>query len=439
MTPLALGVIGFAALLSLIALRVPIAIGMMVVGLVGYSVLNGLTPLLNHLKTAAFWTYHVYDLAVLPLFLLMSTFAARADLNASLFRAANAFLGHRRGGIAMAAIGGCAGFGAICGSSVATAVTMARVSLPELKRYRYAGDLATGALAAGGTLGILIPPSIVLVIYAIITEANIATLFQAGMVPGILAAIGYIVVIALYVRLRPEAGPAGTRSDWPTRMRSLAEIWPVIVIFALMMGGIYFGLCTPTEGGALGAVGTGLVALGRGQLGWRDFRECLIETAGPTGAIFMVLLGSEFFNAFLGLTRLPNALAEAVQSLSASPYLVLAAILVIYVVLGCFMDSLAMMLLTMPVFWPVMAVLNFGLSPEETKIWFGIIVLTVVEMGLITPPVGLNVFIINSMAKDVPMSHTFRGVTAFLMSDVLRVLLLIAAPVLVLWLPRLFK
>jgi len=438
-TAVTFGIIGFASLLILIALRVPIAIGMMTVGIVGYSALNGVDPLLNYLKTAPFWAFHVYDLAVLPLFLLMSQFAAKADLNASLFRAANAFLGHRRGGIAMAAIGGCAGFGAICGSSVATAVTMARVALPELRRYRYAGDLATGTLAAGGTLGILIPPSVVLVIYAIITEANIATMFQAGMLPGILAAVGYIVVIAIYVRIRPDSGPAGPRSDFRTRMRSLLDIWPVIAIFGIMMGGIYFGLCTPTEGGALGAVGTALVALGRGQLDWAGVRESLIETAGPTGAIFMVLLGSEFFNAFLGLTKLPGALADFVQTFSASPYLVLAVILVIYVILGCFMDSLAMMLLTMPVFWPVMAKLNFGLSPEETKIWFGIIVLVVVEMGLITPPVGLNVFIINSMAKDVPMSHTFRGVTAFLASDVLRVFVLVMAPVLVLALPRLLN
>jgi C4-dicarboxylate transporter DctM subunit len=438
-TPLELGVLGFAALLTLIALRVPIAVAMMTVGLVGYSVLNGMAPLLAYLKTAAFWTYHVYDLAVVPLFLLMSQFATRADLSTSLFRAANAFLGHRRGGIAMAAIGGCAGFGAICGSSVATAVTMAKVALPELQRYRYAGDLATGTLAAGGTLGILIPPSIVLVIYAIITEANIATLFQAALVPGILAAVGYMLAIAVYVRIRPEAGPAGPRTDASQRLRSLVDIWPVVAIFAAVMGGIYFGVFSPTEGAAVGAVGTGVVALARGALGWRQLKDCLIETAGPTGAIFMVLLGSEFFSAFLGLTRLPNELAELFGGPSASPYLVLAAILLLYLVLGCVMDSLSMILLTMPVLWPVVAALNFGMPPDDVKIWFGIIVLITVEMGLITPPVGLNVFIINSMAKNVPMAQTFRGVSVFLASDILRVLVLIAAPVLILGLPRLFN
>ena len=439
MSALELGIIGFAALLSLIALRVPIAVAMMAVGLVGYSLLNGLAPLLAYLKTATFWAYHVYDLAVVPLFLLMSQFATRADLSASLFRAANAFLGHRRGGIAMATIGGCAGFGAICGSSVATAVTMAKVALPELERYRYSGDLATGTLAAGGTLGILIPPSIVLVIYAIITEANIATLFQAALVPGILAALGYLIVIAVYVRLRPDSGPAGPRADLAARLRSLVEIWPVVLIFVVVMGGIYFGLCTPTEGAAIGAVGTGLVALARGRLGWRSFRECLIETAGPTGAIFMVLLGSEFFSAFLGLTRLPQSLAESIQTASASPMIVLAAIILLYLFLGCVMDSLSMILLTMPVMWPVVAVLDFGMPAEDVKIWFGIIVLIVVEMGLITPPVGLNVFIINGMAKGVPMGQTFRGVSAFLVSDVLRVLLLVAIPTLTLGLPRLFR
>lgn len=434
-----IGLLGFFAVLALIALRMPIAVAMMVVGFVGYSFLNGLWPLLNYLKTAAFWTFHVYDLAVLPLFLLMSQFAARADLNASLFRAGNAFLGHRPGGIAMGTIGACAGFGAICGSSVATAVTMARVALPELRRYNYAGDLATGTLAAGGTLGILIPPSIVLVIYAIITEANIATLFQAAMIPGIIAALGYMIVIAIYVRIRPESGPAGPRASTRERFQSLVEIWPVVVIFGVVMGGIYFGLCTPTEAAAMGAVGTGLIAFARGKLGRSAFTQSLIETAGPTGAIFMVLLGSEFFNAFLGLTKLPSALADGIATFSTSPYVVLTVIIVLYIILGCFMDSLAMILLTMPVFWPIVATLDFGLAPEETKIWFGIIALIVVEMGLITPPVGLNVFIINSMAKDVPMAETFRGASAFLASDVVRVLLLVAAPALTLALPRLMN
>jgi tripartite ATP-independent transporter DctM subunit len=433
------GAAGFALLLVLIAVRIPIAVAMMAVGLGGYALVNGVAPLLNYLKTGAFWTYHVYDLSVVPLFMLMSQFATKAELNEALFRAANVWLGHRRGGVAMATIGACAGFGAICGSSIATAVTMAPVALPELRRYRYSGALATGTLAAGGTLGILIPPSIVLVIYAIITEANIVTLFQAAMIPGILAALGYVVAIAVYVRLYPEAGPVGHPASARERWRGLVDIWPVLSIFLLVIGGIYIGWFTPTEGAAVGAFGTGLVAFTRGRMGLRDLVDTLVGTAIPTAAIFMVLLGSEFFSAFLGFTRMPQVAAELIGGSGLGPMAVLGVMIVLFIALGCIMDSLAMILVTMPVFWPIIAGLDFGLTGEDTKLWFGIITLIVVEIGLITPPVGLNVFIINSFAKDVPMTETFRGVIPFLASDAVRVGLLVAVPALTLTLPRLFN
>ena len=439
MTGPELGAAGFVVLLILLALRIPIAIGLMVVGLTGYSLINGVGPLLNYLKTAPFWTYHVYDLSVVPLFMLMSQFATKAGLNAALFRAANLWLGHRRGGVAMATVGACAGFGAICGSSIATAVTMARVALPELRRYRYSGALATGTLAAGGTLGILIPPSIVLVLYAIITEANIITLFQAAMIPGILAAIGYVIAIGIYVRLHPDAGPVGDRASRREQWRGLFDVWPVLLIFVLVIGGIYVGIFTPTEGAAVGAFGTGVIAFTRGRMGLNDFLECLVGTAVPTAAIFMVLLGSEFFNAFLGFTRMPLILAEVIGESGLSPMMVLTVVLVFFIALGCIMDSFAMILLTVPVLWPIIAGLDFGLDGEETKIWFGIIALIVVEVGLITPPVGLNVFIINSFAKDVPMTQTYKGVVPFLLSDAVRVALLVLFPAITLTFPRLMS
>ena len=294
-------------------------------------------------------------------------------------------------------------------------------------------------MAAGGTLGILIPPSIVLVLYAIITEANIVTLFQAAMIPGILAALGYVIAIGIYVRLRPDAGPVGDRASRREQWRGLFDVWPVLLIFVLVIGGIYVGIFTPTEGAAVGAFGTGVIAFAKARMGLNDFVECLVGTAVPTGAIFMVLLGSEFFNAFLGFTRMPLILAELIGESGLSPMTVLAVVLIFFIALGCIMDSFAMILLTVPVLWPIIAGLDFGLGPEETKIWFGIIALIVVEVGLITPPVGLNVFIINSFEKDVPMTQTYKGVVPFLLSDAVRVALLVLFPALTLTFPRLMN
>lgn len=439
MTGLEIGATGFAALLALLALRIPIGVAMLTVGMVGYVSISGVPALLNHLKTDMYWRFTTYDLSVVPLFVLMGQFAAKAGLSHALFRAANVWLGHLRGGIAMAAVGGCAGFGAISGSSLATAATMGQVALPELRRYNYAGSLATGALAAGGTLGILIPPSVVLIIFAIIVEANIVTLFQAAFIPGILATGGYMIAIAIMVRINPDAGPAGPRTSTKERWEAILDIWPVLVIFVLVMGGIYFGFFTPTEGAGVGVVGTFLIAITRGGMRWDGFVDALLGAASTTALIFLILLGAAMFNAFLGFSQLPFFAANFFKEAGFSPIVVLLTMVVLFILLGFVMDSLSMILLTVPIFWPIIAALDFGLQPDDLKLWFGIITLIVVEVGLITPPVGLNVFVINSMARDVPMIETFKGVLPFLLSDFLRVALIIVFPIITLILPRLLE
>ncbi len=437
MTGLEIGAIGFVAMLVLLAIRIPIGVAMLAVGMIGYVTIAGLPALLSYLKGEMYWRFTTFDLSVIPLFVLMGQFAAKAGLSQALFRAANVWLGHHRGGIAMAAIGGCAGFGAISGSSLATAATMGQVALPELRRYNYSGSLATGTLAAGGTLGILIPPSVVLIIYAILVEANIATLFQAAFIPGILAALGYIATIAIVVRINPEAGPAGPRASRAERWTALWDIWPVLVIFVLVMGGIYVGFFTPTEGAGVGVVGTFLIAVTRGGMRWQGFADALLGAAATTGLIFLILLGAAVFNAFLGFSQLPFFAADFFKTSGLTPMSVLLIMVLLFILLGFVMDSLSMILLTVPIFWPIIAALDFGLQPEDLKLWFGIISLIVVEVGLITPPVGLNVFVINSMAKDVPMIDTFRGVLPFLLSDGIRVAIIIMFPIITLIMPRL--
>ncbi|MGI9523406.1 MAG: TRAP transporter large permease [Hyphomicrobiaceae bacterium] len=437
MTSLEIGMVGFAALLVLLAFRIPIAISMLTVGLIGYYAIAGATPLLSYLKTETYWRFTTDSLSVIPLFVLMGQFAAKAGLSKALFSAANTWLGHLRGGVAMAAVGGCAGFGAITGSSLATAATMGQVALPELRRFNYAGSLATGALAAGGTLGILIPPSVVLIIYAVLVEANVATLFLAAFIPGFMAAIGYLITIAVVVRINPATGPAGERQPYSARFRALYEVWPVLLIFLLVMGGIYGGFFTPTEGAGVGATGTFLIAVTKGGMRLDGFIEAVLETTSTTAMIFLILLGAAIFNAFLGFSQLPQFAADFFQNSGLTPLTVLLGMVVLYIFLGFVMDTLSMILLTAPIFWPIVAGLDFGLDPESLKIWFGIITLIVVEMGLITPPVGLNVFVINKLAKDVPMIETFKGVVPFIISDLIRVSLIIAFPTIALVLPAL--
>jgi len=428
--------LGIAGLFLLIALRMPIGVAMLVAGIAGYVAVSGWSPLLAYLKTGLYFRVSSYSLSVIPLFLLMGQFAARAGVSKALFDCANAWLGHRRGGLAMAAIGGCAGFGAICGSSLATAATMARVALPEMRRHAYAPGLATGALAAGGALGILIPPSVVLVVYAILTEQSIGKMFLAAIVPGVIAALGYLAAVAVYVRLVPGAGPARPRAGRAERLAALAKVWSVLAIFLTVIVGIYRGWFTPTEGAAVEAVATGALALTHGHMGAREAIDCLVEAAQATAMIFLILIGADLFNAFLALTHLPVAAARAIGGGGLSPLLVLGAMLLFYLVMGCLMDGLSLLLLTIPVFFPMLGGLDLGLGAEDAAIWFGVLAVIVVEVGLITPPIGMNVFVIRAFAPDVPMAATFRGVAPFLISDAIRIALLVAFPAIALWLPR---
>lgn len=430
MSSIEIGLWSFPVLILLIFLRVPIGAAMLGTGIVGtFLVLGKWTPILAQMKVLAWNTNANYSLSIIPLFLLMGQFAARGGMSQALFNAAAAFLGHRKGGVAMAAVGACAGFGSICGSSLATAATMAQVALPELKRNGYAGGLATATLAAGGTLGILIPPSVVLVIYAILAEQNIAKLFLAAFVPGIIAAISYLVVIAIYVRLKPESAGQAPRMPWKDRVPALIAVWPVVAIFFAVVGGIYLGWFTPTQAAAVGAAGAGLVAYVNGGLDRQALFACFKETAVSTGMIFFIILGASVFNSFLAFSRLPQVGAEWVTAQGFAPMTVLIIILVLYIIFGCIMDSLSMIVLTIPIFFPIVTAMDFGMSPEHFAIWFGILVLMVAEIGMITPPVGLNLFIISAMSRDVPIRETYKGIVPFVTADLFRIVLLTAFPI----------
>ncbi len=440
MSPFELGLWSFPIVLAMIFARVPIGLAMLVAGIVGsYLVLGSWNPMLAQLKAVTVTTFSTYSLSIIPLFLLMGEFATLGGLSSALFRSSEKILGHYRGGVAMAAIGACAAFGAICGSSLATAATMGRVALPELRTHGYSSALATGALAAGGTLGILIPPSVVLVIYAILTEQNIAKLFVSAFVPGILAAIGYMIAISIYVRLNPNSAGRREKAPLAERLRAMSDIWPVLLIFGLVVGGIYAGWFTPTEGAAVGAAGTGILAFANGGMTREKLLQAFLATALTTAMIFFIIFGAQIYNSFLALSQFPRVIAAVIAGQGLNPWVVLVAVLLMYLVLGCLMDSLSMILLTIPIIYPIMTGFDYGLAPEEFSIWFGILVLIVVEVGLITPPVGLNLFVINSMSKDTPLSATYRGVIPFVTADVIRTAILVAFPVITLFLVRLLS
>ena len=447
---LSLGLVGLVVLVALIAIRMPIAYAMILVGGFGITFVDGPALMLNQLKTLAYGQFSIYDLSVLPMFVLMGAIASKTGLSRSLFRAANAWLGWLRGGTAMAAIAACAGFGAVCGSSLATASTMGKVALPELRRYNYAGSLATGSLAAGGVLGILIPPSVVLIIYAIIVEANIVTMFMAAMVPGLLAVVLFLLTIAIYVLVRPEAGPAAGATGRAEFIEATLGVIPVLAIFALVLGGIYAGFYNPTPAAAVGVFLVWAYGTLRGGLGLDAMKDALKETASTTGMIYLILLGAELMKIFMSRIGLPQATAEWIAASGMAPMTVLLLLLLALILLGCFMDSLSMILLVIPFFWPVLIEINgglyqgaegsgYGMSTEDLKIWFGILALIVVELGLITPPVGMNVFVISAMAKDTPMIDTFKGVAPFFCSELVRVIVLLLFPTITLWLPRLLS
>jgi tripartite ATP-independent transporter DctM subunit len=427
----------FAAMLLLMALRVPMWLAMLLPGAAGYALLAGMAPLLAYLKGMAFARFSIYDLSVIPLFLLMGNLASQGGLSAGLFRAATALVGHWRGGLAQSAVLASAGFGAVCGSSVATAATIAQAALPEMRRYAVPGGFAVATLAAGGTLGILIPPSVVLVLYAIVAEQNIAKLFAAALIPGILAALLYCAAIALATRVAPALGAAEPRTGWRDRLRIARGVVPVVLIFGVVLGGIYGGVFTATEGAAVGVVLTAVAGFARGALDRAALRAALLGTAEMTGVIFMIFLGADLLNGALALTQMPAHAAAAVAALDWPPLAVLALLLAFYLVLGGVMDELSMLLLTLPVVFPAVMQLDLhGLAPEAKAIWFGVLLLTVVNIGLIAPPIGLNVVVVAALARDVPLRVAYRHVWPFIAADLLRLTLLLALPALSLTLLR---
>ena len=433
MSALSLASTIFGIMLALMAIRVPIAVAMFGAGTVGYVMQSGWGAFSSFINTQAFARFASYDLSVIPLFILMGNFATQGGISKALFQFAAGIMGRFKGGLAMAAVLASAAFGSICGSSVATAATITGVALPEMKRHGYSGRLSTGTLAAGGTLGILIPPSVPLVIYAILAEQNIAKLFAAAMVPGIIAMLGYMVAIGIYVRLVPGQAPE-VQAREPLDKQALMGILPIATVFAVVFGGIYGGLFTPTEGAAVGAAATFVAALFKRELNWAKFKHCFYDTASSSAMIFLIFIGADVMNASLALTQVPAQLAEVVGSWGMSPLLVVTAILLFYVVLGAVMDELSMILLTIPIFFPMIMGMDFGMAKESVAIWFGIMVLMTVGFGLLAPPVGLNVYVVNSLAKDVPIAESYRGVMPFLISDTLRTIVLLLFPSISLWL-----
>lgn len=439
MSSLSLTLLIFGSMLALMAVRVPIAVSMFAAGSIGYVTQTGWPPFASFLNSQAFARFAGYDLSVIPLFILMGHFATKGGISKSLFEFAAGVMGRFRGGLAMASLLACAAFGAISGSSVATAATITGVALPEMKRHGYSGRLATGTLAAGGTLGIQLPPSIVLVIYAILTEQNISKLFAAAIIPGIIAMCGYMIAVAIYVRVVPGHAPE-VDSDRPgLTLHAFIGVAPIVVIFLLVFGGIYGGLFTPTEGAAVGAASTFVTALLKGEMTLQKFKECFYGTAVSAAMIFLIFIGADLMNSALALTQVPNQLAALVGGWGLSPLVVVVAILLFYVLLGAVMDELSMLLLTIPIFFPMVMGLDFGMAKESVAIWFGIMVLMTVGFGLIAPPVGLNVYIVNGLAKNVPMGETYRGVMPFLISDVIRTVVFLFFPIIPLWLVGFIK
>ncbi|MSQ20724.1 MAG: TRAP transporter large permease [Betaproteobacteria bacterium] len=425
--------VAFAILLLLSFARVPIALAMLIVGVVAFATKRGVGPALEQLALTTFSAGINYELSVIPLFIVMGNFVARAGMSQELFRAAYTFIGHWRGGLAMSTIVACAGFGAICGSSVATAATMARVAYPPMKKLGYSDKLAASVIAAGGTLGILIPPSTIMVIYGIMTETNIGKLFAAGVFPGVIAVALLCLAVRYVIWRDPTAGPSGERSNWTERIKAVKDIWGVVVLFVVSIGGIYGGVFTATEGAGVGAFGAFLFAWARRSLTWRILFDVLAESARTTSMLFMILIGALVFANYINFTSMPTDLTDFVKRFEIHPVMVIVAICAIYVLLGTAMEELSMILLTVPVFFPL--VMGLGFDP----VWFGILVVVVVEIGLISPPVGMNLFVINSMLPHVSTVALFRGVTPFVVADVIRLGILIAFPAISLWLPSVLK
>jgi C4-dicarboxylate transporter, DctM subunit len=421
--------LGFGAVFVLALLRVPLAFAMGLVGVVGLGLVRGWAPTFANAAQVVYDTGLAYTLSVVPLFILMGNFVARAGLAQELFAAAHAFVGHVRGGLAHATVLACAGFGAICGSSIATAATMSKVAYPPMKKLGYADHLATGVIAAGGTLGIMIPPSTILVIYGIVTETNIGKLFAAGVLPGLLCAALLMAAVAFLVWRDPAAGPAGPRTPWRERWRALRGIWGVVVLALLVLGGIYGGVFTATEGAGIGATGAFLFALARRALTLKVLYEVLVESARTTAMLFTILIAAMLFSGFINFTSMPGDLKNWILAQGLSPLMVVAAMMLIYVLLGTIMEELSMVLLTIPVFFPI--VVGLGFDP----VWFGVLIVLVVQIGLISPPVGMNLFVLNALLKDVSLGQIFRGVWPFVVALVVALAVVLEWQALALWLP----
>ena len=431
-------IIGFFAVLGLVFVRVPIAFAMGMVGIIGFAHETSTRAAVSMAGRLIIDTAQDYGLSVVPLFILMGLFVNKGGLSKELYQVSYAFLGHLKGGLAMATILACGGFSAICGSSLATAATMSKVAMPQMRKYKYSDELSTASIAAGGTLGILIPPSVILVIYGLLTETSIGKLFMAGIVPGILGVLLYLVAVRYTVARKPESGPAGERTSWKDRLLALKGVWAVLLLFFIVIGGLYGALdvwpvyltFSPTEAAGMGAAGAFLIALARGNLNFKDVVEVLVETALTTATLFTVLIGAWIFSNFINFAGLPEGLLAFVTQWSVEPIYVIFMVLAVYVVLGCVFESLSMLLLTVPIFFPLVTSLGFD------PVWFGIIVVVVTEISLITPPVGLNVFVLKGVLVDVSTATIFRGVTPFWIVDIIRLLLLVFIPWLVLVLPN---
>jgi tripartite ATP-independent transporter DctM subunit len=429
-SPDAVAVLGFVVLFALMLLRVPVGMAMGLVGVTGYAYLSGGAPALKLVGQTSMRTVTSYQFGVIPMFLLMGAFVSHSGISRELFRAANTFIGHRRGGLGLATIVSCGGFAAISGSSVATAATFSAVAYPEMRRYGYPQSFATGVIAAGGTLGAMLPPSTVLAVYALITQQDVGKLFQAGILPGLLAMTMYMLTIAVITRVRPNFLPTVPKSSWQDRLAGLKDVWAPVTLFLLVIGGLYGGVFTPTEAGGMGASGAFILGVLRGRLGKSEIRASLLQATRTAAAVFTVLIGALLFGYFLTITQVPQKVTEFLTGLGVGPYGVLALIMLMYLVLGCLMDALAMIILTVPIIFPVVTALGFD------PIWFGIIIVMTVELGLIHPPVGMIVFVIKSVIDDVTFSSIFKGVLPFIATDILRLIILIAFPIIALWLPN---
>lgn len=420
---------GFVALFVMMVLRVPVGVAMGIVGVGGFALLAAVNPALNLLAQSPIRVATDYDLAVIPLFILMGAFATASGMSRELFRAGEAWLGHRRGGLAMATVFACAGFAAINGSSVATAATMTNVALPEMRRFGYHPGFSTGVIAAGGTLGIMIPPSVVFALYGILTEQDISKLFISGVLPGLLAIMLYVIAIRILGMIRPDHLPRGPKTSWPDRFASLRDIWATALLFIAIIGGMYGGVFTATEAAGVGAISALIIGILRGRLDWPKIREALIDAVRTSASIFTIVVGAFLFGYFLVITQTPQKVSDFLTGLPIGPYGVLTLILIMYLILGALMDELAIILVTVPIVYPVMMQLGFD------PIWFGVIIVMVTTLGMVMPPVGINVFVINSIARDVSLWEIYKGVMPFILVDLIRLALLVIFPAIALFLP----